>query len=295
MILVITGGSGSLGKAILDQQELLAKNGITRIRVISRDEAKQAYLEQSYRGDIKLDCFLGDVSDSSRMVFGLKDAHFVIHAAAQKRIEKFQLDIPQGYKTNILGTYNVANGFLNSKNAIGAMFVSTDKAAEPITAYGVSKLASEHVWMWHNTFQKNIFYNICRYGNVFGSRGSVIERWHRQALDREKFEITNENCTRFFIPLHKAAQFVLQSLFSEEKIVHIPKMKSIEMLKLAEMIWYYHNPKPIYGSIPYEVIGMRATEKVHEILEIGGVSSENAEKFTEGEIHEMYKNWMNIL
>lgn len=292
MLLIITGGTGSLGKAILDYQEFLKSHGITRIRVLSRDEQKQVFLQRSYTGEIPLDCYLGDVSDRERMLFGLKDAHYLVHAAAQKHIDKFELDVKTGYKNNILGTQNVAEAFLNSKHAESAVFVSTDKAALPITSYGISKLASEHLWLWHNTFQKEIAFGVARYGNIFGSRGSVIETWKKLAEEKKEIQITDETCTRFFMPIHEAAKFVLETLFSQQNSVKIPKMKAAKMIDVARMIWEHHNPGE---DLLWRETGMRGIEKVHEILEGGGLSSDEVEKFNEVELLHLYRDWLERL
>jgi FlaA1/EpsC-like NDP-sugar epimerase len=289
MKLVITGGSGSLGKAILHSQEFLESHGISRIRVISRDEQKQVAITRAYTGKIPIDCYLGDVSDRERMMFALKDAHFVIHAAAQKHIDKFELDVPTGYKTNIFGTESVARGFLESKNAVSGMFISTDKSALPITTYGVSKLAAQHLWLWHNTFQKAIRYGVAVYGNIFGSRGSVIETWTEMAKKGDSIPITDVTCTRFFMLIPDAAHFVLRSLFRNERKVHIPEMKSSEMLTLAQVIWEHHNK----SKFKYHVTGMRSIEKVHEILEPYGKSSFETERFSKKELKEMYAVWLS--
>lgn len=289
MILVITGGTGSLGKAILQEQDLLKKY-VKKIRVLSRDEVKQAELVQRYSGKVPLDCYLADVTDNKRMEFGLCDASFVVHAAAQKRIEKFEVDIPTGYKTNITGTQNVAEGFIKSKKAISGIFVSTDKASDPTTSYGVSKLASEHLWLWNNTFQKEVSFGVTRYGNIFGSRGSVIETWSRLSKLSKPLPITDYDCTRYFMEIKDAAKFVLKNLFAESTKLAIPRMKSAFMTDVASVIWKYHNPKK---PVLLKSISMRGIEKVHESLESGLHNSLTADKFEDEEIEEMYKNYLS--
>jgi UDP-N-acetylglucosamine 4,6-dehydratase len=289
MILVITGGTGSLGKAILNQQEYLQLYGITKIRVISRDEQKQVALMRRYKGALPLDCYLGDVADLERMKFALIDAHYVIHAAAQKHIDKFELDVLTGYRNNIIGTQNVAQAFWQSKCAVSGIFVSTDKAALPITSYGVSKLAAEHVWLWHNTFQKKIRYGVARYGNIFGSRGSVIETWREIAKKKGSFPITNPECTRFFMKIEEAAKFVLNTLFHHDQKVHIPQMKSALMIDVARAIDDVENPDA--EKMAMHQVGLRGIEKLHEILKDGGLSSEEAPKWTLEELKELYREW----
>ena len=287
MNLVIVGGTGSLGRAILRQQDFLKHAGIDRIRVISRDESKQVSVEKNYFGTIPLDCYLGDASDHGRMQFALRDANYVIHAAAQKRIDKFEKDIPQGYRTNILGTHAVAEGFYKSKYAIAGILVSTDKACLPTTAYGVSKLAAEHLFLWYNEFQKRVAFRVCRFGNVFGSRGSVLEAWTEMAINRRPLPVTNIHCTRYFMRMNEAARFVLMNLFYPAKRIAIPTMKSIEMVTVAKVVWKYHNPGQ---SFEFTVTGMRGNEKLHEVME-GDDSSELAERFTEEELTTMYADW----
>lgn len=287
--LVITGGSGSLGRAILANQDLLNKFDIHRIRIISRDEQKQVYITRNYTGKIPLDCYLGDVSDLERMNFALNDADYVIHAAAQKHIEKFELDVKTGYRNNILGTENVAQGFLRSKNGKKALFVSTDKAALPITSYGVSKLAAEHIWLWHNTFQKQKRYMFTRSGNVFGSRGSVVETWTAQAKRGSALSITDSGCTRFFMTIDATAKFVLSTLFLSEKDKNIPDCKGARMIRVANTIWNHWNP-----TKPLEIkqIGYRSIEKPHEILIENGPTSEIVEQLSDEELKALYLDWL---
>jgi FlaA1/EpsC-like NDP-sugar epimerase len=290
-LLVVTGGSGSLGRAIIRQEALLLENGVKRVRVISRDEQKQVFMTRHLKPKhIQLDCYLGDVSDKERMMFALNDADYVIHTAAQKHIEKFELDVKTGYKTNVIGTQNVADAFHSSSNAKQALFISTDKAVNPITTYGISKLAAEKLWSWYNTFQGMRPYKIARYGNIFGSRGSVIETWTRAAKEKSSMLITDKLCTRFFMMIDDAAEFVLNSLFHSKNILNIPEMKSADMFRLAEIIWQYHNP-----TLPmdYKLVGMRSIEKLHEVLEIDGKTSEQVERFSDEELRSMYMHWIH--
>jgi UDP-N-acetylglucosamine 4,6-dehydratase len=289
-LLVITGGTGSLGKAIISKQDLLKAYGVTKIRVLSRDEQKQVALTRAYSGEVQLDCYLADVSDKERMVFGLKDADYVIHAAAQKHIDKFELDVKTGYKTNIIGAQNVGDAFLLSKNAKRGIFVSTDKAAAPVTAYGVSKLAAEHLWLWHNSFQKEVKFLVARYGNIFGSRGSVIETWTEKAKKKEAFPLTDTRCTRFFMMIQEAADFVVKSLFESDRTLNIPPMKSAAMVDVAQAIWRYFHPSLTKPSLA--VTGLRGVEKLNEVLEAEGLSSFDAEKFTAVELKTMYREWV---
>lgn len=290
MRLIITGGTGSLGRAILRQQELLKQNGITRIRILSRGEEKQVQVERAYRGEIPLDCYLADVTDRERMRFAIKDADFIIHAAAQKHIDKFELDIPTGHRTNILGTQYVGEAFLDAKNAKSGIFVSTDKACLPITSYGVSKLAAENLWLWHNTFQNTVKFGIARYGNIINSSGSVIQTWTDMARRKQQLKITDPECTRFFMLVSDGAKFVLNNLFANTAKLNVPPMKSIEMVRAAKLIWESYNSE----KFQYDIIGMRSVEKKHEVLTDQGLSSDSAERLTDGEFKEMYKQSLDL-
>lgn len=286
MILASVGGSGSLGNAILRQQDVLKEMGITKIRILSRDDQKHVKILRTYTGEIPLDCYIADITDRERMKFALRDVDYCIHAAALKHVDRFELDIPTGYESNIKGTENVAHGFMNSSRANAGVFISTDKAADPCTAYGISKLAAEHLWKWHNTYQKMIRMNVARYGNIFGSNGSVIETWTKLAKARKPLPVTDIRCTRFFMSTDSAARFVLSALHKEPGI-YIPKMKSIPMIKVAEFIWNQFNDK----EFQYFEVGIREKEKLHEILETGGLSSEKAERLSSEELIELYEGW----
>lgn len=285
---MIIGGTGSLGSAILKQQELLKANGIKRIRVLSRDEIKQDRLEKEYRGEIQLQCFLADVRSEDRIRFGIRGADYVIHAAALKMIDRFERDIPEGYQTNILGTMNVQKAILATPKIKKALLVSTDKAADPLNAYGVSKLAAEKVWLWANTFQKEQRFQVARYGNVFGSRGSVIEHWEKCIQESVDLTITDSEMTRFFILLSDASHFVLNSLFNGLASICIPKMKAIRMLELA-IFWNRIHGRSIERI---QEIGIREGEKIHEALVSihsgNPLTSDQADEFTFEEVKAMH-------
>ncbi len=288
--LAITGVTGSLGKAILAEQDFLKAQGITKIIGLSRDEQKQVALQREYAGKIPLRLYLADVTDKERMQFALKHVEYVIHAAAQKHIDKFESDIPTGYRTNITGTQNVAAAFMDSDCAKSGIMVSTDKAVMPVTAYGISKLAAQQLWLWHNVYQKKVPMGAVVYGNVYASRGSVIESWTEKAKLGEALPITDMNCTRFFIELSKSAQFVLFCLFNNEKKVHVPEMKAAYMTEVGSSIWKYWQKNK---AVSFETIGMRGTEKLDEILVPNGPTSAEVEQFTSKELDSMYRSWLS--
>lgn len=281
--LVLVGGTGSLGTEITRQQDLLREYGIKRIRVISRDEQKQSILEKGYSGKIELQCFLGDIRSQERMEFALKDSDYLVHMAALKMIERFELDVDEGIQTNIIGTRHVAKAALLHKLK-SSIFVSTDKAFQPINAYGVSKLCASHLWRWFNTFQKKSKFGVCAYGNVWASRGSVIELWHRLAKEGKPLPITDSKMTRFFITKKDAARFVLHSLFNNNLTTMIPAMKSAEMYRVALLFNQHYKSS---GGI--EIIGLRdKREKLHE--DLGDSNSFECERFNEKELMEMIEH-----
>ena len=292
MILTITGGTGSLGTAITKQQDILREYDITQIRVISRDEQKQAKLEKEYKGTIELRTILGDVRSLDRMRLALRQSDYIIHAAALKMVERVEKDVPEAVRTNVEGTLNVQQAVLENRTLCNAILVSTDKAVDPINAYGCTKAMAEKTWLWGNQISATKF-GICRYGNVFGSRGSVIELWHKKAMNKEYLPITDERMTRFFITVDKAAKFVLYHTLEDAKGIHIPDMKSIEMVRLAKIIWDYHNPGE---KERIELVGLRAGEKIHEVLtshnEPDQISSETAPRLTTQELKEFYTQWI---
>jgi len=283
--LVLIGGTGSLGSAILKHQELLKEKGVSRLRIISRDEQKQEHLERHYQGEIELQCFLGDVRNEERMHFALEKADYVIHMAALKMIDRFELDIEEGYETNINGTRNVMRAALEAKTLKSAIFVSTDKACKPINAYGISKLAAERIWLWANSFQKQTKFGVCLYGNVYGSRGSVVELWNKQKNQGElSVPLTDERMTRFFILKRDASRFVLDSLFNNQSKVMIPEMKATKMTELLKAM-----------DLKWHKIPIRPGEKLHEDIKTKEIeiNSESAPHYTLEELREMNEAYLD--
>jgi UDP-N-acetylglucosamine 4,6-dehydratase len=322
----VTGGTGSLGKAILNQQDLLKANHISRVRIISRDEIKQDDLEKNYKGEIDIQCVLGDVRDAARMEMALDGCEYLIHAAALKIAPKIEYDVAEAIRTNICGTENVLKAFLKNKCSLSGIFVSTDKAVDPLNAYGFTKATAERLWLWGMMFQNDVKLSVCRYGNVFGSRGSVIYAWNRALAKGDPLKITSPAMTRFFIRLDEAAQFVLTRLFKNTGAqICIPKMKSTRMIDLGEVM----SMEDAKVQADWEMIGLREGEKIHEVLtsvnddivfsskdhyaihpltehtacykeadfdscgRIGRISSESATPLTAEELRDYYREWKN--
>ena len=290
--MLITGGTGSLGRAILEHQDILKEHGIDRIRIFSRDEQKQDKLEKNYKGEIELQCVLGDVCTQGRLHYSLSEVEYVIHAAAIKIQPKMELDVPTGQRTNIQGTTNVVESILKwnqvGKKCKSAIFCGTDKSCFPVNSYGVSKLAAENVWLWANLVQKDTSFGVTRYGNVYGSAGSVVELWRDQALHFNSLTLTQTDMTRFFITLENASRFVLKCLFDNQKKVMAPVMKGALMTRVAESVLAHHEET---STPSFRSIGIRAGEKVHEQILEDGPSSKEVEQFSDDELQEMYESW----
>tara|TARA_B100001057_G_C22870171_1_gene958473 strand:- start:8034 stop:9023 length:990 start_codon:yes stop_codon:yes gene_type:complete len=253
---LITGGTGSFGKSFL--KKLLEKKNTGRIVIYSRDELKQSELQEMYPKSKYpyLRFFLGDVRDFERLKRAMIGVDFVIHAAALKQVPSTEYNPFEAVKTNILGAQNVINAcFENTVKKVIAL--STDKACAPINLYGATKLCSDKLFISANNIKgnKDIKFSVVRYGNVFGSRGSVYGIF-KNFQNKGYFPITNSNMTRFNITLNQGIDVVLHAinnLFGGEII--IPKLKSFKILDLA---------KTMNRNNKIKIIGLRQGEKIHE-------------------------------
>ena len=230
----ITGGSGTFGIAALNY--LLGQDDVT-VRVFSRDEAKQSVMERSLTADDRerVRFILGDVRDAERVRHACAGATYVLHAAALKRIEKVQADIGEAFKTNVLGSLNVAQA-AEAEGCEAAVLISSDKATDPVNFYGVSKLAAEHIfssvgraWGASKTRLMSV-----RYGNVFGSRGSVIELYREAARNGKAITVSHPDATRFFWSIEQAVQLAAWTVTNGESgHVYAPVMRAARMGDIA--------------------------------------------------------------
>lgn len=259
--ILITGGTGSFGKSFLSKI-LNKKYKFKKIIVLSRDELKQHEMKISNEFNEKkfrqLRYFIGDVRDKERLQDALYEVDFVIHAAALKQVSTGEYNPFEVIKTNIVGAQNLISGCLKSK-VKKVIALSTDKAVSPVNLYGASKLCSDKLFISSNNIKgnKDLSFSIVRYGNVTGSRGSVLPEFLKQKKEG-KFLLTDKNMTRFNISLSDATEMVLWSLansFGGEVI--IPKIPSFKIIDLA---------RSIDKNIPIEIIGVRPGEKIHEEL-----------------------------
>ena len=261
MDLLITGGTGSLGTALLDALtgRLRSTHPYTRIIVYSRDEVKQSQLAASYSDD-RLRWFLGDVRDEARLTQAFKGVTAVIHAAALKRVDKVAYDPEEVLKTNVLGTANVLRAAVATK-VERVLLVSSDKAVAATNVYGSTKMLAECLTIASNVYaypQGSIFATV-RYWNVLGSRGSVLQLWRHLLASGSPLPITSPRCTRFWLTLDHAVDFVLRALQEARGgEIFVPKLKAAKLTDLAQAL------APDY---PTEVIGLRlGGEKLHEQL-----------------------------
>jgi UDP-N-acetylglucosamine 4,6-dehydratase len=253
--ILVTGGTGSFGKEFI-KKLLKSKTKLKRLVIFSRDEWKQSEMAKEYSTSQYpfIRYFLGDVRDYERLKRAFKGIDLIIHAAALKQVPAAEYNPIEFIKTNIIGAQNIIEAAME-QNIKKVIALSTDKAAAPLNLYGATKLCSDKLFIAANNYSgKNIF-SICRYGNVMGTRGSVIPLFLEQAK-KGKITITDKKMTRFNITLNESIELVLyaikNSLGSE---IFIPKIPSYKITDLA---------RSISEKSKTEIIGVRPGEKVHE-------------------------------
>ncbi len=255
-VYLITGGTGSFGKAFV--RDLLTNHNPKQIRIFSRDEFKQHQMAQEFK-DYRLEFLLGDVRDYDRLVTAMDGVDTVVHAAALKRIEKCERDPQEAVKTNVNGTINVAKAALAQKVS-NAVLISTDKACYPINLYGATKLTAEKVWVQSNVYRgksKPTKFSVVRYGNVVGSRGSVIPLFRDQAKSGV-VQITDSRMTRYLVTLQQAVDLVHATIeLQQGGEVFLPLLKATSISVLAAYV------APEARQV---TIGLRPGEKLHETL-----------------------------
>ena len=258
--ILITGGTGSFGKAVLGK---LLDLSFSEIHIFSRDEKKQDDMRKLYNNK-KIKFIIGDVRDFNSINYALKNIDFVFHAAALKQVPSCEIYPMEAYLTNVLGARNVIEASINNK-VRKAIFLSTDKAVYPINAMGLSKAMMEKLVIAKANSIKNnqTILSITRYGNVMNSRGSVIPLFLEQIQNNHPLTITNPKMTRFLMSLEEAANLVIFALNnSKQGDLFVQKSKSTDILSLANAIKIYLN-KPDHKV---KIIGTRKGEKLHESL-----------------------------
>ncbi len=257
--ILITGGTGSFGKSLL---ELITKQyQPKRLVIFSRDEQKQYSLAQKYK--IKdfpyLRFFLGDVRDRERLDMALSGIDIVIHAAAMKIVTSAEYNPFECIRTNVIGAENLVRSCIN-KNVKKVIAISTDKAVNPINLYGASKLAADKIFVAANHLsQRKTNFSVVRYGNVIGSRGSIIPYFLNIAKDKNlNIPLTDPEMTRFWISVEDGIKFVLSCLNTMcGGEIFIPKIPSMKLIDIA---------KSLAPNNKIKIIGIRPGEKLHEIM-----------------------------
>lgn len=258
--ILITGGTGSFGRAFFKQ--ILTTSKPKKVIIFSRDEFKQHEMSLSFpRSEYpNVRYFIGDVRDAERLKMAMRGVDYVVHAAALKQVEAAEYNPFECIRTNVFGAENVIRAAIANK-VEKVIALSTDKAANPVNLYGASKLASDKIFIAGNYLSgaSGTRFSVVRYGNVVGSRGSVVEVFRRMIEDGcTSIPITDPMMTRFWITLSQATQFVLSSFdMMAGGEIFVPKIPSIKVTELAEAM---------APSVPINLIGIRPGEKLDETM-----------------------------
>ena len=252
--ILVTGGTGSFGRKFIAKA---LEQGVKKVIVFSRDELKQYEMKQDFK-DERLRFFIGDVRDKERLQRAFDGVDIVIHAAAMKHVDACEYNPFEAVKTNINGAQNIIEAAIDCE-VEKVIALSTDKACAPVNLYGATKLASDKLFVAANSYvgEKPTRFAVVRYGNVVGSRGSVVP-FFKKKRETGVLPITDERMTRFWITLEQGVQFVLDNL---ERMhggeIFVPKIPSMKMTDLA---------KAIAPECDIEIIGIRPGEKLHEAM-----------------------------
>ena len=257
---LVTGGTGSFGRHFV--KTVLAQHRPKRLIVFSRDEAKQHDMAQDFTEEERkiLRFFIGDVRDCNRLEMAMREIDIVIHAAALKQVPAAEYNPFECIKTNVHGAENVVQAAIRT-GVKQVVALSTDKAASPINLYGASKLASDKIFVAANNLSGSVGtrFSVVRYGNVLGSRGSVVPFYQKLiAEDAASLPITDPRMTRFWITMDQGVRFVLSCLsMMRGGEIFIPKIPSMKVVDLATAL---------APDLPQEVVGVRPGEKLHEVM-----------------------------
>ena len=258
--ILITGGTGSLGQALTKR---LLEFDVDTIRILSRNESKQVQMSSEF-SDTRLRFLIGDIRDKERLIKSMEDIDIVFHAAALKHVPIIEYNPFEAIKTNVVGSQNVIDASL-IQDVEKVICIGTDKAVSPLNTYGATKLLMEKLFISANNYlnidkSRTKFFAV-RYGNVFGSSGSVIPIFLEQAKNNKKITITNEAMTRFSITMDQALDFILDCTINGKAAeIYVPKIKGYSISQIKDVF------QESFDNCEIENIGIRPGEKLHEIL-----------------------------
>jgi UDP-N-acetylglucosamine 4,6-dehydratase/5-epimerase len=274
--ILITGGTGSFGRTLA--KRLLQEDQCRKVIILSRDEWKQWEMRQSEPifSHSKIRYFLGDVRDKSRLVRAFNEVNYIVHSAALKQVPAAEYNPTEFVKTNVIGSMNVIDAAIDC-GVEKVISLSTDKAANPINLYGATKLCSDKLIVAGNSYvgaRGFPTFSVVRYGNVLGSRGSVIPFWNKLIAEgAHSLPITDERMTRFWITLEQSVEFVIQSFMRMRGgEIFVPKIPSMKIVDLASAV---------APQLKHQYTGIREGEKLHELM----ISVEDSRHTVEFEDH----------
>ena len=282
--ILVTGGTGSFGNKFI---EIILKKykKIKRLVIFSRDELKQYELSKKYPTS-KYDFiryFIGDIRDKDRLKRAIENIDYVIHAAALKQVDTAEYNPGEYIKTNVIGSNNIVEACLEN-NVKKVIALSTDKACSPVNLYGATKLCSEKIFLAANNIKgkRNIIFTVVRYGNVAGSRGSIIPKiLEAKANNSKYFSLTHNKATRFWITLEESVDMVLWAIKnSHQGQLLVPKIPSFKISDLINVL---------YPKCKIKITGLRPGEKIHEDL----VSINETNLYDIGKFYSIYPSYLN--
>lgn len=257
-VVLVTGGTGSFGKQFI--KRIVTEYKPQKVIIYSRDEFKQYTMQKQFEKHSQvLRFFLGDIRDKARLYRAFSGVDYVVHAAALKQVPALEYNPTEAVNTNVVGADNIVDAAIDA-NVKKVVALSTDKAVNPINLYGATKLVAEKIFIAANAYSGNkVRFSVVRYGNVMGSRGSVIPLFLKLKQENNSvFPITDENMTRFWITLNQSVDLVFKALSeSQGGETFIPKIPSMKITDLA---------KAVSPNCTFENIGIRPGEKMHESL-----------------------------
>lgn len=253
---LITGGTGSFGKTFTNV--LLTRYDPKKVIIYSRDELKQYEMQQMFKGYKNIRFFIGDVRDKDRLLMALHDVDFVLHAAALKQVPAMEYNPAEAVKTNTIGAMNVIDAAIE-RRVKKVIALSTDKACNPINLYGATKLCADKLFIAGNAYsgKADTKFSVVRYGNVAGSRGSVVP-FFTEKIREGIIPVTDVRMTRFLITLDKAVDFVIKCFgLMHGGELFVPKIPSVKIIDLA---------RAMAPNCKIEIVGIRPGEKLNEVM-----------------------------